>query len=267
MSNELKIKPTFTCPVCGEHDFGYAHLLTEPSKEVYTWSCAHCVSDISFSLKDNTTPVLEKVKSPEEGKAFLLALLRLDTEETLKKPIFIVVKVPNYTHETDLEKKKHQLRYYFDEHTCPSNYLHVTIIEGDDDDPHGIFNFVDAVWVPNDFCWSEFRNSGGDYSTLFPCMRNRELNDVALKTERPSSQIAVVVCKNEINGSTHIVANVVEIDLRGFWIENEELLIKGIRHMAGCENAVSVRLLPEGADLDDFILECLGSVDTPSTKG
>lgn len=44
-------------------------------------------------------------------------------------------------------------RYYFEEHSCPTNWLRdcVAVIEDGDTDPHGFLTFVRAVEVPQDF--------------------------------------------------------------------------------------------------------------------
>ena len=63
---------------------------------------------------------------------------------------------------------KEAKRYYYEEHTCPTNYLRAEmVIEADtmDDDPHGIFEFVD-VFPDNDY----------DEKSLFDEVRKRIIN-------------------------------------------------------------------------------------------
>ena len=69
-------------------------------------------------------------------------LLRINPEPG--KPVHIIVKdrdTANYTEE--------EWRYFVDEGTCPINLLRnpiEAIIEGDDEDPHGLLEFI--AWAP-----------------------------------------------------------------------------------------------------------------------
>jgi hypothetical protein len=39
--------------------------------------------------------------------------------------------------------------YLYDEHTCPTNYIPVeAIFTAQEDDPHGVFDYVRSVWYP-----------------------------------------------------------------------------------------------------------------------
>lgn len=42
--------------------------------------------------------------------------------------------------------------FYYDEHSCPTNYVPVDDIRTpDDDDPHGVFEYVRTVWMPAEY--------------------------------------------------------------------------------------------------------------------
>jgi hypothetical protein len=62
-----------------------------------------------------------------------------------EEPVHIIVEALGFQKDNviDLDKS-----YYFNEHTCPWNYLRFNIRHGDDMDPHGIFQFVDAIIAP-----------------------------------------------------------------------------------------------------------------------
>lgn len=51
-----------------------------------------------------------------------------------------------------LEEMHHQARYYYEEHTCPTNFIRIPLIAFDGStDPHGVFDFVDAVWMMDEY--------------------------------------------------------------------------------------------------------------------
>lgn len=184
MKAVTKTKLEFQCPCCQKHYFSYQHLVDQKQTERianYRWTCNNCVASVKFSVDWNNSSVeiVDTNKAPE-GKAKALVLLRLlpTKEAQLNEPIHIVVKKNNYSHEEDLKKFSDNSTYYYNDHTCPTNYLGVErIIEGDDDDPHGIFQFVEAIWMPEGFEAHEFHNKGGYWPSLFERM-NKPLIEV-----------------------------------------------------------------------------------------
>jgi hypothetical protein len=66
-----------------------------------------------------------------------------------KPPIILTLNAWKYAHSQKDSKEKyveHQ-RYFYDEHTCPTNYLsqvEMISFEGSND-PHGVFEFVSVV--------------------------------------------------------------------------------------------------------------------------
>ena len=174
----------FQCPCCEKYYFSYQHLVDEKPGERrkrYEWTCDKCVATVEFSVDwDDLSVNIINAKKPPEGKAKALVLLRLLPVKgtVLKEPIHIVVEKKNYSHEEDLKKFSDDAAYHYNDHTCPTNYLSVeAIIEGNDDDPHGIFHFVEAIWMPEGFDHCEFHNKGGHWSSLFEMM-NKPLTEV-----------------------------------------------------------------------------------------
>jgi len=119
------------CPGCGKGEYGVSHL---PLGTKTSWYCDEC--GVLFTLQ---------VISPDE----------IDTEVTSKRqekrlitlksegPVTLLVEglafIPG-------DSEEHQ-RYYYDEHTCPTNYMPnvVQVIdEAGDRDPHGVFRFISA---------------------------------------------------------------------------------------------------------------------------
>lgn len=42
--------------------------------------------------------------------------------------------------------------YTYEEHSCPTNYVPVeAIMQRNDADPHGVFEYVRSVWMPSDY--------------------------------------------------------------------------------------------------------------------
>lgn len=94
-----------------------------------------------------------------------MALLRFDGKNG---PVFFVMDHDRYNDgsmDSDEANQSHQ-RYFFEEHSCPTNWLRecVAVIEGGNCDPHGFLEFVRAVDVPNDFDVDE----DGQWQHLFP---------------------------------------------------------------------------------------------------
>jgi hypothetical protein len=101
---------------------------------------------------DSATVALANAAGREEFSRSL-ALLRFEGKDG---PVFFVMDHGRYhpfgTPDTD-EKNQHHQRYFFEEHSCPTNWLKecVMVIKDGDCDPHGFLSFVRAVDVPEDF--------------------------------------------------------------------------------------------------------------------
>lgn len=77
-----------------------------------------------------------------------LVLLKINGRDG---PIFFVVeglsKWP-----TPMPELIEQTRYFYEEHTCPTNFIRIPMIaQGGDHDPHGVFEFVDVVWMVDEY--------------------------------------------------------------------------------------------------------------------
>jgi hypothetical protein len=96
-----------------------------------------------------------------------MALLKLEGKDGT---VYFVMEHSRYhsgdpEDETDEVNQSHQ-RYFFEEHSCPTNWLRecvAVIVEGDCD-PHGFLDFVRAVDVPLEFDEDDDSN----WPTLFP---------------------------------------------------------------------------------------------------
>lgn len=52
----------------------------------------------------------------------------------------------------ELDREPDHERYYYEEHTCPTNVLEcVSIIHNGDMDPHGVLSFARSVWMTKEY--------------------------------------------------------------------------------------------------------------------
>jgi len=79
-----------------------------------------------------------------------LVLLKI---ESVEGPIWFVVEgLASYPLATEYDSLVESQRYFYDEHSCPTNYVPVALISHNGDhDPHGVFDLVDAVWMTTDY--------------------------------------------------------------------------------------------------------------------
>lgn len=111
-----------------------------------------------------------EVKKRDRSKEKLLVLLEPVFQKTRdpNKKVYLIVKKDNHANSADINEVRKSCQFIYDSHTCPSNYLGGTVVlEGYDDDPHGIFRFVDVVFAPEDYDRIDFHNEGGSYHELF----------------------------------------------------------------------------------------------------
>lgn len=107
-----------------------------------TWSCDKCYNESSierltysdFEVTSNgrkQTPVTVTLQSITEPKI----TLKLNTWKY------------SHSQEDSAEDYASHQQYFYDEHTCPTNWTRdiVEIIFGGDHDPHGVFEFVSVV--------------------------------------------------------------------------------------------------------------------------
>ncbi len=92
------------------------------------------------------------------------------------RPVHFVVEDRIHTRdgERDWQEAMDHKRYWVEEHTCPVNILRVeAIIDGTDQDPHGILEFV--AWVPKPAGWDD-DDCNQDWRELFPQLAGQEID-------------------------------------------------------------------------------------------
>jgi hypothetical protein len=79
-----------------------------------------------------------------------LVLLKLEAAD---RRVFFVLRQPKYDHQNGPDWTPDNDRYFYEEHSCPTNWFKdiVGVIENGDEDPHGFLEFVRAVDIPDGF--------------------------------------------------------------------------------------------------------------------
>lgn len=116
------------------------------------WYCDECRRP--FRVKVIAPGNVEITKDADNHRTFTrsMALLKFEGRDGTVFFVFDHNRYKDGTVESDEENQSHQ-RYFFEEHSCPTNWLNecVAVIEDGDCDPHGFLKFVRAVDVPDNF--------------------------------------------------------------------------------------------------------------------
>ena len=124
------------CPECGKGNFSWGHL--KPGQAFGPWYCDECGVGITGKAEADGADVEIRQGERRENR---LALLELKSEE----PVYVLIDASRVrgANETE-EETNHHDRYFYDEHTCPTNWLDnvVEVFHGSEPDPHGLFRFV-----------------------------------------------------------------------------------------------------------------------------
>lgn len=139
----IKTKRVIECPECEQHEFTIEHLFAaHMNGRACQWSCGECSHRFNFVVKDDVF-TMEKI---EQNHWRSLVLLQSEVDPKL----YIVTK--GFTRlmkdgvRPPYEETAEHNRYYYEEHTCPTNFMSVErIIYNGDYDPHGIFKYVRHV--------------------------------------------------------------------------------------------------------------------------
>jgi hypothetical protein len=146
MNEYTKIKSTNSyleceCPICGKSEFSFDVNFHFSKTEVkdYIWSCDRCLHRIEFVCNPNKDILWKDLGKQNELK---LVVLKID----LEKPLYVLVEDRYCSGEVK------DTKYYYEEHTCPTNVTHdiIKYVYDNDDDPHGIFEFVACIPTTHD---------------------------------------------------------------------------------------------------------------------
>lgn len=127
------------CPLCSDHEFRIDHLaIGQPAY----WSCDSCGEEIQF-IREGLTE-FRVAPTGKKRKAPITVTLRSDTVPPIEVKVNTWKYPPLYGEEWTQEEFLDHERFFFEEHTCPTNWLRDVeeiTFEGDHD-PHGLFKFV-----------------------------------------------------------------------------------------------------------------------------
>lgn len=146
----------FQCTTCGDQadrKFYIEHLMlmaaTSGSNTTFgMWHCTRC----GMGYAGHVTPEGELfVDAIRKGTNFkdCFVLLRY-AGSTPDEPLHVILKTSHASDDLVMESAEpgsSSIGYYYDDHTCPTNWtpeIH-TIVAGQDSDPHGVFEFVAAM--------------------------------------------------------------------------------------------------------------------------
>ena len=121
------------CPTCHEPGSTVNHLIDEPSIRETAWHCNQCGMEILIKVGLGGLYV-----APGKQKCDrTLVLLQNDQ-------IALVVEGINFS-----DQPNDNNEYFYNEHTCPTNYLTRVIdvidLKEKQTDPHGLFKFVKSI--------------------------------------------------------------------------------------------------------------------------
>lgn len=102
--------------------------------------------------------------------------------DTTDGPLFFIAKSIrlSISNDTEEETQSHEV-YFFEEHSCPTNWLRdiVAVIEDGDCDPHGIFDVIRSIHIPDDFSTDD----DSQWPLLFPEALGGTIIDAAVSPE------------------------------------------------------------------------------------
>jgi hypothetical protein len=138
------------CPNCGARAGQIDHMAKGEWRGRDTrWSCDAC--GVPYGLQVNSLEDVKVETVADKGiNVPCLHLLMLAPQPT---PVYVVVKSHDYGRGgRDNKKPFSGLEYFYNEHTCPTNWTDQIemIVHNGDGDPHGLFQYVSSVDLPQE---------------------------------------------------------------------------------------------------------------------
>lgn len=151
-------KRVIACPYCKKSEFAISHLLGGSGKFTQRfgpWYCDSCLRGFMGEIIDEHTVAIEDDSDLLQAQCVDV----LEIERALIEPVRVhvsvrhsldryaasVAKLDGVVVESGKSYAIESIRYYYEEHTCPSNVLGGHEITcGEDDDPHGVLRYVET---------------------------------------------------------------------------------------------------------------------------
>lgn len=162
-----KVESCLPCPECGEYSFSWGYL--KVGESFGPWYCEDCGLGIQGDVTDEGA-CIERASDRKLNTLVLLCLY-----EPLKggEDVHIVVKGMTFVKEGEEPDFDHDV-YFYNEHTCPWNYLRLPLKAGEDTDPHGVFVHQETVLMPKDYDEDQSFDDIDGWKALFPSLRKEE---------------------------------------------------------------------------------------------
>lgn len=154
MAIVTRTKTYAVCPACEKDAGAIDHLLGQILST--RWYCQSCGQSYSLTFSADGTV---EISLAVGRKVTTVDVLVLKPQE---KPVYFVVDGMRFEGEghDDREENDHK-QFYYEEHSCPTNWFKPTMMYFDgDDDPHGVIEYVatrddsdfpeDQAYGPND---------------------------------------------------------------------------------------------------------------------
>jgi hypothetical protein len=135
------------CPNCGEPAGTVDHILDKSGPTSFgPWYCDECGRGYNGSLLANGEI---EVHLDDKTKVDTLDHLVLMPQD---KPVHFLVKGMVFVDGDGNRGTDDNKRFFYEEHSCPTNYIGVEVISVDgDSDPHGLFKYVATADMPKDY--------------------------------------------------------------------------------------------------------------------
>ena len=143
MNAEVFTKRFVRCPACGGAEFAVEHLFGDTERTAGPWYCHACDHGITLTVYPDGRV---DVAASKQRIRRVRVILEIPPQE---HSIMLEVKGTEYDDGDgfpSLEEQAQRHAYYYEESTCPTNYLRDVkeVRVGDREDPHGLARFVSA---------------------------------------------------------------------------------------------------------------------------
>ena len=128
------------CPNCDEPTFSIDYNSHLPGKKLGPWGCDTCGKNYTFVVKGRDI-FLEECEDSDTPAWLVVSIAKEDG------PVYFITSSMIYHFADKDPMVEYGLNvFHYEERTCPRNFIPVAwLFHDDDDDPHGVFDFVGFV--------------------------------------------------------------------------------------------------------------------------